>query len=125
MGDRSKLHRSLVRLRRRLQRREKGKKGRKNQSPEGQKQTLLSIEVAELLLPHGQTSPPPTLLCRSFLCGHLTRLLKEQQQLFNLQRYCPTEGFAVAGKRPSSIPRGARASEYVRFNTPIQIRDAA
>lgn len=101
MGDRSKLPRSLVRLRRRV-----AEERRKNQElrPEGPKQTLLSIEVAELLLAHGWTPPPPPRLplsLPSFLCARLTRALKEQQQLFNLKRYCPTEGFA--GKRPSSM----------------------
>lgn len=98
MGDRSKLPRSLVRLRRRLQKRE----GEEKNGPEGPKQTLLSIEVAELLLPPtARLHPHQPSSAFSFLCGHLTRALKEQQQLFNLQRCRPTEGFA--GKRPSSI----------------------
>lgn len=41
-----------------------------------------------------QGSTPPLSL---FLCTHLTRVWKEQQQLFNLKHYCPTEGFMDKG----------------------------
>lgn len=103
--DRSKPPRSLVRLRRWLQKRE-GKtrscvlRGR-NRLCYLLKSQSCHLPTDGLHLPHHHHHPCLPLSLPSFLCAHLTRALKEQQQLFNLERYCPTEGFA--GNRPSSM----------------------
>lgn len=59
----------------------------------------------------GTTSAPSL-----FLCTHLTPLRKEQQHLFNLKHFCPTEGLIDKGL---SVEKPERAVALTTFTSPI------